>query len=115
MRVPPREREQLVTTVERIETAGDEAHGSKSRSRRANDLELLAQPLACQKRRFGVDVASRHVAHHELVDVEPIDERTNPGKINEAAEPFEERRAPIQHGRQRPSPRGSDQDQPRRG
>jgi len=60
-------------------------------------------------------VTGAHAAHDELVDVETIDKRTNAREIDQAADPVENRPALAQHSRQRPSPRGRDQDQPRRG
>jgi hypothetical protein len=54
------------------------------------------------------------VPHDESVDVQAINERTEPATIDEAAQPIEERPIPAQHGGLRPAPGRRDQDEPPR-
>src|SRR5262245_51185960 len=82
----PRQIEKRVAARERIETAGDEAHRREPGSRRAHYGELLAQTLALEERGIRIDVAGAHAPHDERVDVQAIDEWTEPGTIDEAAQ-----------------------------
>jgi hypothetical protein len=110
----PRQIEKRVTACERIETAGDKAHRGEAGAGRAHHVELLAQTLAVEERGIRMDVAGAHVPHDEPVDVRAINERPEPGTIDEAAEPTEKRPMSAHHGGQRSALGRRDQNEPRR-
>src|SRR5499427_5847373 len=86
---------------------------SRPVTKRTDDDEFIAQPLAGKKGGIGVDVARSHVTHGEAVDVQAIDERPKDGTIDKPAEPPEERPMPAQHSGQRSAPSRGAENEPR--
>ncbi len=106
---PRGKRQEILPCRHPIQAAGHERRRGETRSRRRDDLSLVRHSRSAQRRRIAVDVTGNHFAHHKIVDVEAIKQRTNQRRLDGAPDLGEERTIAAGHGRQRPAPSRSDE------